>query len=125
MAPGDRVVVDYQDGDSTDMYNVYLSNFSFSDLGTVMSGTTDAGVDMRVSFLKWEVDYYTYVESHPNSGSGNFVISLPDGGVAPDTREDVAIMDDEGNGNYMITGRKYLEVIYSPDGSGCVSGACG
>ena len=114
MAPGDRVVVDYQDGASTDMYNVYLSQFLLFRRWHGNERDTDADVDMRVSFLKWEVDSYTYYKSQPNSGSGNFVISLPDGGVTPDTRVDVAIMDDEGNGNYMITGRKYLEVLFSP-----------
>jgi len=112
---GDRVVVDFPGG-STEMHYVYLSYFEFAGDDTVSGNMSQGDQDVRVSFLEWDGFDYLYHETHTTSdGSGNFTAVFPEGGIRPDTRVDIAFMDDDsGNGAYMMTGQPYVQVIIDP-----------
>jgi len=108
---GDKVVVDFPGG-STEMHYVYSSYFTFSGDDTVSGNVSLPDVAVRLSFVAWDGASYMYYETDANTDvGGNFTAVFPEGGIRPDTRVDVAIMDPSGAGSYMITGQPYLEAI--------------
>ncbi len=104
---------------------MYTPPISLLQANDTVSGLTDPDTELRVSFLTWDgLSAYTYTETHTTSDlNGNFIAVFPGGGIRPDTRVDVAVMDPSGSGSYMMTGQPYVEIIKNyGSGLNCVWG---
>ncbi len=124
--PGDKVEVYFPiTGVTTEKLYINTSNITISPDGMLLSGTTDANVYVRVSYVKWNGDSYSYYENHTTSdGSGNFSVDLPEDGIRPDVQVVVAVIDPiSGAGSYTYTGMPYIEVVLDTYAEGdCVMG---
>jgi uncharacterized repeat protein (TIGR01451 family) len=118
---GDRVEVYFQGG-PVETHYVSSTDIQFPDNYTV-SGFTAANRLVRVSFLQWLTTDYHYYETQTTSlPNGNFSVSFSVV-IRPDTRLEVAVIDDYGLGSYTITGKPYVEAIITYDSDyDCVMG---